>query len=91
MLNLKDTTLNTTAIQADIVFAFAEVSAPLMFEPKPRDSFTVDGLRVREFANGHYLGVNLQGTPRLYYKGPQSNNAIFDLGLLSGWFSLSTK
>ena len=72
-----------------MVFAFAELSAPLIFTPLPRLSFTVEGLRVREFANGHYLGVNLASTPRLYYKGPQSNDVILDLGLLSGWFGLS--
>lgn len=88
-LDLQDVNLTLTVQQADIVFAFAELSAPQIFEAIPRPSFTVDGLRVREFANGHYLGVNLEGTPYLYYKGPQSNNTVLNLGLLSGWLGLS--
>ncbi len=70
---------------ADAVFAWAERSYPAVFASSGRASFSTAGFRVRHYLLDHFLGVNERGVPRLYYKGPNSNGALLDLGLLSDW------
>ncbi|MEI8159151.1 MAG: regulator, partial [Burkholderiales bacterium] len=63
----------------------AERTYATIFGPVGQSSQTIPGYRVRAYAGGHYLGVNDSGAVHLYYLGPLNNNAVLDLGLLSGW------
>jgi PKD repeat protein len=69
---------------ADKVFVWAEKTYASIFG-RGQATQTITGYRYRSYANGHFLAVNDTGTPHLYYLGPLSNNAVLDLGLLSGW------
>lgn len=77
---------STLIADADKVFVWAEKTYASIFG-RAQATQTITGNRYRSYANGHFLAVNDTGTPRLYYLGSLSNNAVFDLGLLSGWLT----
>jgi hypothetical protein len=75
-----------TRREADAIFHWAEQTYPGWFMPAGVASQSASGYWLRYYAaSGSYLGVNTSGTPHLFYLGPLSNGAIFDLGLLSSW------
>ncbi|MBK6595113.1 MAG: SMP-30/gluconolactonase/LRE family protein [Burkholderiales bacterium] len=78
------TGVSTLIADADKVFVWAEKTYASIFG-RGQPTQTITGYRYRSYANGHFLAVNDAGTSRLYYLGPLSNNAVLDLGLLSGW------
>ncbi|MBC7621645.1 MAG: hypothetical protein H7293_22150 [Candidatus Saccharibacteria bacterium] len=82
--------LGKTAQETDAVFTWAEKNYADVFVATGSPSIPIDGYRLRAYPNGHFLGVNGSGTPRLYYKGPLSNNGILDLGSLAYWLGQAT-
>ena len=81
--------MGATSVESDAnkIFAWAERSFPMYFKSFARSSsFSVPGFRVRSYAFTHsHLGVSDTDSPRLYYSGPVSANAVVDLGPLSDW------
>ena len=77
--------LGRWAQETDTVLTWAERTYPEVFSSTGGPSIPITGYRVRPYPNNHFLGVNDSGTPRLYYKGPLSNNGILDLGSLAHW------
>lgn len=75
---------STLIVDADKVFVWAEKTYASIFG-RGQATQTITGYRYRSYSGGHFLAVNDTGTPRLYYLGPLSNNALFDLGLLASW------
>lgn len=76
-------------VDADNVFSWAERTNAEYFSPSGQSSVSRYGYRFRAYNNGHYLGVNEDGEPHLFYVGPLSNNAALDLNLLTFWSAVA--
>lgn len=71
----------------ELVMRWASKTMPDLF---PGDYFselfnTIPNFWLSNYRNGRYLAVNAHGTPKLVFMGPESGDAMVDLGPLTGW------
>lgn len=76
---------------ADLVMNWAERSLPSLFAMGEgvTHNDTSNGYFWRRYVGGHNLGVTANGTPRVFYIGPASNDQLIDLEELSIWTPLA--
>lgn len=75
----------------ELVLRWAGRTLPKTF---PGDYFSalfdsIPNFWLSDYRNGRYLAVNAHGTPKLVFMGPESGNAMVDLGPLTDWVRLA--
>ncbi len=72
----------------ELVLKWANQAAPVAFPTVVDISELFDNIQnfwLSDYGNGRRLAVNVNGTPKLMFQGPESGNAIVDLGPLVHW------